>query len=290
MATQEVQCTNILFQPRTQRSPNAARRTLAQTVKEVDAPLQQAPKDVFTSLVTDLLAQTVQAGNMGLLTNDSITMSASAQTSLSLQPGQISLSGSQLQTWHSMASNLGFDATSVDVNALVQMVLRQAYQENTQDLHFYAMKVKFFNGVKKAIRKEITKAREVLADQAGRNGEDPLIKKISDELSEEITYPLLEYNGTFTGNESNANGEFTSLLQPKLDEEKLPIYADTKEELDTHIQNLEETLNSVGDDAQLANVDLQNMLQKQQQTLQMMSNIAKMLHDTAMAVIRKIGG
>ena len=63
-----------------------------------------------------------------------------------------------------------------------------------------------------------------------------------------------------------------------------------KEHLETYIKNLEEQLNSVGDDAQLANVDLQNMLQKQQQTLQMMSNISKMLHDTAMAIIRKIGG
>jgi hypothetical protein len=53
---------------------------------------------------------------------------------------------------------------------------------------------------------------------------------------------------------------------------------------------LSDKLNSVGDDAQLANVDLQNILQKQQQTLQMMSNISKMMHDTAMATIRKIGG
>ena len=49
-------------------------------------------------------------------------------------------------------------------------------------------------------------------------------------------------------------------------------------------------LNSIGDDAQLANVDLQNVLQKQQQTLQMLSNMSKSLHDTAKAVIRKIGG
>ena len=63
----------------------------------------------------------------------------------------------------------------------------------------------------------------------------------------------------------------------------------TKEDLETYIKNTEEKLNSTGDDAQLANVDLQNMLQKQQQTLQMMSNISKMLHDTAMAVIRKVG-
>jgi hypothetical protein len=52
----------------------------------------------------------------------------------------------------------------------------------------------------------------------------------------------------------------------------------------------QELLNSIGDDAQLANVDLQNVLQKQQQTLQMMSNISKILYDTAQSVIRKFGG
>jgi len=52
----------------------------------------------------------------------------------------------------------------------------------------------------------------------------------------------------------------------------------------------EEKLNTIGDDAQLANVDLQNILQKHQQTLQMMSNISKMLYDTAQSVIRKMGG
>jgi len=46
----------------------------------------------------------------------------------------------------------------------------------------------------------------------------------------------------------------------------------------------------IGEDGQLANVDLQNALQQQQQTMQMMSNISKMMHDTAMAVIRNIGG
>jgi hypothetical protein len=50
------------------------------------------------------------------------------------------------------------------------------------------------------------------------------------------------------------------------------------------------TLDAVGDDAQLANADLQNVLQKQQQTLQTMSNISKQLYDTAQSVIRKIGG
>jgi len=64
----------------------------------------------------------------------------------------------------------------------------------------------------------------------------------------------------------------------------------TVAQVEDQIQTWEDKLNSIGDDAQLANVDLQNMLQKQQQTLQMMSNISKALHDTAMSVIRKMGG
>jgi hypothetical protein len=61
-------------------------------------------------------------------------------------------------------------------------------------------------------------------------------------------------------------------------------------EVDSHIKGLEDKLDSVGDDAQLANVDLQNTLQRQQQTLQMLSNISKLMHDTVLSVIRKIGG
>ena len=64
---------------------------------------------------------------------------------------------------------------------------------------------------------------------------------------------------------------------------------ETMKEFDEYIEKLEEQLASAGDDAQLANIDLQNVLQKQQQTLQTMSNVSKILHDTALAVIRKIG-
>lgn len=54
--------------------------------------------------------------------------------------------------------------------------------------------------------------------------------------------------------------------------------------------DMESNLESVGDDAQLASVDLQNTLQKQQQLIQLLSNAAKTTHDTATAIIRKIGG
>lgn len=62
-----------------------------------------------------------------------------------------------------------------------------------------------------------------------------------------------------------------------------------KGKIEKLIRTKENELQKLGEDAQLANVDMQNHLQKMQQTLQMMSNISKQLHDTAMAVIRKIG-
>jgi len=60
--------------------------------------------------------------------------------------------------------------------------------------------------------------------------------------------------------------------------------------LQTGLTVLEQKLQTVGDDAQLANIDLQNQLQKMQQKLQMMSNLSKLQHDTAMSIIRNMSG
>jgi hypothetical protein len=131
--------------------------------------------------------------------------------------------------FESVASSGG----AIDPNALVQEVLRESYLQTTEDLRFFAEKVRYFNEQKKALRSELTRLEELRSASEGTATRDAISAMIAD---------------------------------------------------------LEEKLNSVGDDAQLANVDLQNILQKQQQTLQIMSNISKMLFDTAQSVIRKIGG
>lgn len=170
----------------------------------------------------------------------------------------------------------------VDVNTLVQFVLREAYMENTKDLHFYAQKVKFYNDLKKEIRDELTRARELLSFQAGREGGDEIVYS-RDDKSFDGPNPFHKKDVVTEPAFDESSGQWT--VQPPADAGEVT----TKEDLENYIKNLEEKLSSVGDDAQLANVDLQNMLQKQQQTLQMMSNISKMLHDTAMAIIRKMG-
>jgi hypothetical protein len=81
-------------------------------------------------------------------------------------------------------------------------------------------------------------------------------------------------------------------LKAKLEDPKMDLRKGInglKGTFEDEIKKWEEKLNSLGDDAQLANVDLQNILQKQQQTLQMMSNISKMLFETVQGVIRKFG-
>ena len=112
--------------------------------------------------------------------------------------------------WEKFITDVVTSGVPIDVNDLVQDVLRQSYLESSRDLQIYADKVNLYNRTQKEIRDMISR--------------------------------------------------------------------------------LEEEQNSLGDDAQLANIDLQNALQKQQQLIQMISNISKTLSETALAVIQKIGG
>jgi hypothetical protein len=173
--------------------------------------------------------------------------------------------------------------TSVDPNSLVQAVLRESYLETTEDLRLYAEKVRYFNSCKKAVREYlgalrafkasvISTARERGADLCRGDKKDLAI------IDESFVAHAHAYNV----------GELEyELCIP----DRVPLpEVNSIALLDNEIARWEEKLNGMGDDAQLANVDLQNVLQKQQQMLQMMSNISKMLHDTSMAVIRKMGG
>jgi hypothetical protein len=142
-----------------------------------------------------------------------------------------------------------------DPNALVQYVLRESYLETTADLRHYAEKVRYFNTLKELYQDELARARAVLA--AERSGR---IAYVPDPR-----------------------------LRPSLPlEVARPDSLTTAAEVRAAIARWEESLNAIGDDSQLANVDLQNWLQKQQQILQMLSNISKQLHDTAKSVIQNM--
>ncbi len=89
---------------------------------------------------------------------------------------------------------------------------------------------------------------------------------------------------------SPPSGEDDDLDPARMIEAGARKAAHTVGELKDYEKYLEDQLNSVGEDAQLMNVELQNQLQKQQQLLQMMSNMSKALHDAAMSIVRKLEG
>jgi len=161
-----------------------------------------------------------------------------------------------LGKWKAML--VGANDRNLDINALVQSVMREAYLQQTEDLKKYKDKVQHFSETKKKIRDELDKVRKAKITP----GSPPLFKM----------------------NITAAKGTPTIISFQNAGIVK------TEQERQDYLRALEDKLNSVGDDAQLANIDLQNALQKQQQLVQMISNISKLLNDTAMNVIRKIGG
>jgi len=171
---------------------------------------------------------------------------------------------------------LGWPASTVpsDPNALVQWVLRESYLEQTKDLAEYAEKVKYLNDVKAGLREEIRKAQSLKP-----------VAQAQGSVSLQAVTGLPAFRKVATpGVPSAARGAGHLGALPTLERTFTPA------QLDQYVRSLEAYLRSVGDDAQLANVDLQSVLQKQQQVLQMMSNVSKMIYDTSMAVVRKIGG
>ncbi len=58
--------------------------------------------------------------------------------------------------------------------------------------------------------------------------------------------------------------------------------------LEDHIKSIEEELAALGDDTQLATLDLQKVMEEQQRMLQVLSSINKMMYDTAITIIRNI--
>ncbi|MBN1960469.1 MAG: hypothetical protein JW841_05945 [Deltaproteobacteria bacterium] len=169
--------------------------------------------------------------------------------------------------WSEFVNKMAVNGGCIDPNALVQQVLRDAYLSSTEDLHLFAKKVKFYNEIRKQIRAELKAARDCLK---------PLPNDAKDDAKVDFSKTPIETQ--FFGDE------------PLIGEPDSNNKCTTKRELEDYIKELEEKMSTVGEDAQLANTDMQNTLQKQQQTLQMISNISKMLYDTAQGVIRKFAG
>jgi hypothetical protein len=157
-----------------------------------------------------------------------------------------------LGKWKAML--VGTNDRNLDINTLVQSVMRASYQQQEEELNTLKDKVQYNNEMKKKIRDEQDKARKAIITP----GSSPMIRM------------------------NIAIGRGTPIII-------FPQKSGIEQERQDYLRYLKDKLNAVGDDAQMANTDLQNALQKQQQLVTMMSNIGKLLNDTAMDTVRKMG-
>jgi hypothetical protein len=158
--------------------------------------------------------------------------------------------------WSRLIRDIALKNPHFDIDALVQAAMFEVYQQEVQSLEQALIPVHRLNDKKRQTRKELNRARQ--------HRQEMSIRK--------------------------STGGTAAVYRPqKIPGVKTKPSIKSSEGMDSYIKEIENKLNSIGDDAQLVNIDLQNAMQKQQQLLQILSNISKMMHDTAMAIIRKIG-
>jgi hypothetical protein len=154
--------------------------------------------------------------------------------------------------WSRLIRDIAQKDPHLDIDALVQATMLEVYNQEAQSLEQALLKLHRLNNKKRQTRKELNRARH-------------------------------HRQGMFTGGTP-------SVYRPqKIPGVKSKPSIKSSKDMDAYIKKMENKLNSIGDDAQLLSLELQNAMQKQQQLLQTLSNISKMMHNTAMAIIRKIG-
>jgi len=168
-----------------------------------------------------------------------------------------------------------------DVNAQVQSVLKESYLEATELLKVYADKVRAFNDQKKAIREYLHALREY-RERVMSAAREQGINLCSNEKEDlEILAKLLEDHA------------YAYEIGPAEYEMCIPDRVPDKEVnditiLNDQIEGWDARLIALAATSERLAFDLQNAHQKQQQALQMMSNISKMAHDAAMAIIQNM--
>lgn len=190
------------------------------------------------------------------------------------------LNNNSLNQWKGLIVKIYKTNKSTNINSIIQYVLSESYQENKKSLKFHADRVKFFNKAKQEMRDHLQELRNKRNSMSRESRLNKVMIKIKD-FSQmiKLSRRIINVRGktkTMKINQSQINYSSKDMII-------------TPNELEAEIKKLEDQLKSMGDDAELANVDLQNWLQKQQQVIQMLNNAAKLLLDTAMAAIRKIG-
>ncbi len=193
-----------------------------------------------------------------------------------------------LNKWKQLVKDLYSSDPSTDINSLVQSVLKESYDEMQDDLALYASKVKYFNKLKKQIREQINELRDHRSQLQSKPGLKIRRKTVLRFRIKNFSNAI-KFSKRVLKIQKLSKPDRSILLSGRIHVNSEMVDFKNKTEFDEYIGDLEEDLAAMGEEADLANIDLQNALQKLQQVIQQLSNVSKVLNDTALAAIRKLG-
>ncbi len=129
--------------------------------------------------------------------NDELSLNLTDRQELSLQRlGQMIANGDDANAIDSSWEKFIIEAVSSgsemarDIDAIVQYVLSAAYREASEDLYFYAQKVKQFNAIKKEIRAYLQEIRDYIAQIKVQKTSLEQELETLDDLSQEMNLAL----------------------------------------------------------------------------------------------------
>ena len=161
---------------------------------------------------------------------------------------------------------------AVDPNALVQLVLRESYLQTTEDLRFYAEKVKYFNECKKKVREYLQELRDYDAKMRpiSRSLYDS-IKTFSSSIKLDMTPPG---NPNFNRTSVKKDSLTTQTINPPINRRQVtkPVSAD---EITNLIEELEQKARALDQSSEELSLRMQLLMERARQADSMLANIFK---------------
>ncbi len=165
------------------------------------------------------------------------------------------------QRWGEFMSDLATGGIPVDINSLIQFVLREAYLETNKDLQFYAEKVQYYNKIKKDLAGHLRGVRKLAARMGSY---DP---RKTAEVNAIVSLPP-----------PYRPGASQRTLEPKL---QMAITRMSQNQLHQYIKSTEERHRALSNNTDL---DLKKYLSKRQQLTKRISSTSRVLFDTAIKI------
>lgn len=162
------------------------------------------------------------------------------------------------EQWVQFLESVAGSGMETDVPSLAKYVMREAYSEGNQDLEMLGNTVRYHRDMRAVLREEITKVKKLANEVSGEDGP----------LSETIQKQRLSLG---------LDGKMK--LQPG---REVAAKADAMQ----YIEELENQLTTINENAEKATLELQEALLKQQPKLKAMSDVSQKLQDAGKAAVQ----